>query len=218
MKKYFLLPHRFNAIGWVLIGVALLVTILDFADALPAFSSKVFSVVPDFSFGNEGFIVTNDSWYDEIEMVAGYLGLYFVAMSALKEEDELTLLLRLRSLMWAFTANAALLRLSMALRHDVSGNADLPAVHSPLPLGDPQDEGRNTQRKGGMAMKNNIRVERAIHRITQQQLAEEIGVSRQTINAIESERYTPSTLLALKLSKVFGKPVNDLFQLEDSDL
>ena len=67
-------------------------------------------------------------------------------------------------------------------------------------------------------MKNNIRVKRAIHRITQQQLAEEIGVSRQTINAIESERYTPSTLLALKLSKVFGKPVNDLFQLEDSDL
>ena len=66
-------------------------------------------------------------------------------------------------------------------------------------------------------MKNNIRVERARHRITQQQLAEEIGVSRQTINAIESERYTPSTLLALKLSKVFGKPVNDLFQLEDSD-
>ena len=67
-------------------------------------------------------------------------------------------------------------------------------------------------------MKNNIRVERAIHRITQQQLAEKIGVSRQTINAIESERYTPSTLLALKLSKAFGKPVNDLFQLEDSDL
>ena len=108
MKKYFLLPHRFNAIGWVLIGVALLVTMLDCADALPAFSSKVFSVVPDFSFGNKGFIVTNDSWYDEIEMVAGYLGLYFVAMSALKEEDELTLLLRLRSLMWAFTANALL--------------------------------------------------------------------------------------------------------------
>ena len=67
-------------------------------------------------------------------------------------------------------------------------------------------------------MKNNIRVERAIHRITQQQLAAEIGVSRQTINAIASERHTPSTLLALKLSKVFGKPVNDLFQLEDSDL
>ena len=66
-------------------------------------------------------------------------------------------------------------------------------------------------------MKNNIRVERAIRRITQQQLAEEVGVSRQTINAIESAHYTPSTLLALKLSKVFGKSVNDLFQLEDSD-
>ena len=67
-------------------------------------------------------------------------------------------------------------------------------------------------------MKNNLRVERAIHRITQQQVAEAIGVSRQTIKAIEAERYTPSTHLALKLSKVFGKPVNDLFQLEDSDL
>lgn len=66
-------------------------------------------------------------------------------------------------------------------------------------------------------MKNNIRVERAIHRITQQQLAEEIGVSRQTINAIESERYTPSTLLALKLSRVFGKTVNEMFLLEDDD-
>ena len=67
-------------------------------------------------------------------------------------------------------------------------------------------------------MKNNIRVERAIHRITQQQLAEEIGVSRQTINAIESERYTPSTLLALKLSKVFGKPFNVLCQPASSAL
>lgn len=66
-------------------------------------------------------------------------------------------------------------------------------------------------------MKNTIRVERAIHSLTQQQLAEAIGVSRQTINAIETCRYTPSTLLALKLSKVFGKPVNDLFLLEEDD-
>ncbi|WP_019207355.1 helix-turn-helix transcriptional regulator [Phocaeicola abscessus] len=66
-------------------------------------------------------------------------------------------------------------------------------------------------------MKNNIRVERAIKRITQQQLAERIGVSRQTINAIESGKYIPSTLLALKMSKVFEKPVDDIFLLEESD-
>ena len=69
-----------------------------------------------------------------------------------------------------------------------------------------------------MAKNLRLKAARAERDMTQQALAEAAGVSRQTINAIESERYTPSTLLALKLSKVFGKPVNDLFQLEDSDL
>ena len=66
-------------------------------------------------------------------------------------------------------------------------------------------------------MKNNIRVERAILRITQQQLAEMIGVSRQTINAIEAEKYVPSTVLALKIAKVCNKKVEDIFYLEDED-
>jgi len=66
-------------------------------------------------------------------------------------------------------------------------------------------------------MKNNIRVERAILRITQQQLAEMIGVSRQTINAIETEKYVPSTVLALKIAKVCNKRVDDIFFLEDTD-
>jgi putative transcriptional regulator len=66
-------------------------------------------------------------------------------------------------------------------------------------------------------MKNLIRVERAVKNITQAALAERIGVSRQTINSIESNRYVPSTLLALKIAQVFGKSVDELFQLEDSD-
>ena len=66
-------------------------------------------------------------------------------------------------------------------------------------------------------MKNNIRVERAILKITQQQLAEMIGVSRQTINAIEAEKYVPSTVLALKIAKVCNKKVEDIFYLEDDD-
>ncbi len=66
-------------------------------------------------------------------------------------------------------------------------------------------------------MKNSIRVERAVKNITQADLAELIGVSRQTINTIESNRYVPSTVLALKIARVFGKPVEEIFNLEDTD-
>ena len=66
-------------------------------------------------------------------------------------------------------------------------------------------------------MKNSIRVERAIKRMTQAQLAELIGVSRQTIVAIESEMYVPSTVLSLKIARVFDKRVDDIFELEEGD-
>ena len=52
-------------------------------------------------------------------------------------------------------------------------------------------------------MKNSIRVARAEVRMTQQQLADAVGVSRQTVNAIESGKFIPSTLLALKLARLF---------------
>ncbi len=66
-------------------------------------------------------------------------------------------------------------------------------------------------------MENTIKVERAILSITQDDLAKKIGVSRQTINSIEANRYVPSTVLALKLSKVFNKPVNEFFRLSEGD-
>lgn len=66
-------------------------------------------------------------------------------------------------------------------------------------------------------MKNTIRIERAVLDITQQQLAEKIGVSRQTINAIESNKYVPSTVLALKMARLFKKKVDDIFMLEERD-
>lgn len=66
-------------------------------------------------------------------------------------------------------------------------------------------------------MKNNIRVERAIKNITQAELADLIGVSRQTINTIESNRYVPSTVLALKIARVFDKPVEQIFMLSEED-
>jgi putative transcriptional regulator len=66
-------------------------------------------------------------------------------------------------------------------------------------------------------MKNTIRVERAIKDITQQDLAVAVGVSRQTINSIEAARYVPSTVLALKIARYFGKSVDDIFMLEEGD-
>jgi putative transcriptional regulator len=67
-------------------------------------------------------------------------------------------------------------------------------------------------------MKNNLHVERAIKKVTQAELADRVGVSRQTINSIESNKYIPSTLLALKIARVFGKSVEEIFQLEKKDL
>lgn len=66
-------------------------------------------------------------------------------------------------------------------------------------------------------MKNNIKVERAIKNVTQEDLAKIIGVSRQAINSIEAGKFVPSTVLALKLSQFFEKPVNQIFQLEAGD-
>ncbi|ETN95705.1 putative transcriptional regulator [Zhouia amylolytica] len=66
-------------------------------------------------------------------------------------------------------------------------------------------------------MKNNLKVHRAIKDITQAELAEEINVSRQTINAMEKGKYVPSTVLALKLARFFEKPVEELFILEEED-
>lgn len=66
-------------------------------------------------------------------------------------------------------------------------------------------------------MKNTIKVERAKQNMTQQDLAEKIGVSRQTINSIESQKYIPSTVLALKIAKIFNTKVEEIFELEEDD-
>jgi putative transcriptional regulator len=66
-------------------------------------------------------------------------------------------------------------------------------------------------------MQNTIKVERAILDITQEELAQQIGVSRQTINSIEKNRYVPSTILALRISALFKKTVNEIFVLEKAD-
>jgi len=61
-------------------------------------------------------------------------------------------------------------------------------------------------------MKNGVRDLRAQLNLTQAELAEKLGVSRQTVNAIETEKYDPSLPLAFKIAKVFRKPVEQIFK------
>ena len=66
-------------------------------------------------------------------------------------------------------------------------------------------------------MKNRVKQYRQLQEQTQQDLAEHIGVSRQTIHAIESGKYVPSTVLALKMAQLFQCEVSDLFELEGNE-
>ncbi|QJP34797.1 helix-turn-helix transcriptional regulator [Nonlabens sp. Ci31] len=66
-------------------------------------------------------------------------------------------------------------------------------------------------------MKNKLKVLRAMNDLTQQDLADKIQVSRQTINTIEKGKYVPSTLLALKMASVFQVNVLEIFEIEESD-
>ncbi|MCK5575066.1 MAG: helix-turn-helix transcriptional regulator [Sphingomonadales bacterium] len=65
-------------------------------------------------------------------------------------------------------------------------------------------------------LSNRIRVHRAEHRISQQELADAIGVTRKTISTIEVGRFVPSTIIALKIARHFDVPVEDVFSLNDS--
>ena len=64
-------------------------------------------------------------------------------------------------------------------------------------------------------LRNHLKVERARRNLTQEQLAELAGVTRKTINTVETGRFVPSTVLALKLAKVLDVHVEDLFELEE---
>ncbi|PYF68895.1 helix-turn-helix transcriptional regulator [Pedobacter nutrimenti] len=66
-------------------------------------------------------------------------------------------------------------------------------------------------------MKNSIKVQRAIKNLTQAELASLMQVSRQTINSMELGKYVPSTILTLKLARIFEKPVEEIFELEEGD-
>ena len=63
-------------------------------------------------------------------------------------------------------------------------------------------------------MRNDLRLLRTTRELSQQQLAEAVDVSRQTINSIEKERYTPSLPLAIALARYFDKAVEEVFHVD----
>ena len=69
-----------------------------------------------------------------------------------------------------------------------------------------------------MKLINHIKQHRARLNLTQQDLAEIIGVRRQTILAVEKDKYVPSTLLAFQIAKALDMPVTELFQMIDSEI
>lgn len=67
-------------------------------------------------------------------------------------------------------------------------------------------------------MRNKIKVFRAMHDLTQEHLAQVIGVNRQTILAIEKGKYVPSLDLAFRIARYFGVPIEDVFMYEDEEV
>jgi putative transcriptional regulator len=66
-------------------------------------------------------------------------------------------------------------------------------------------------------MKNNIRIFRAIHNLTQEELAQRISVTRKTVNSIEGGKYNPSIDVAYKMAKLFNVTIEELFCFEDEE-
>ena len=70
-------------------------------------------------------------------------------------------------------------------------------------------------RKAGLRVRNRVKLARVERKYTQQQLADRIGVTRQTIGLIEAERYNPTIILCLRLAQALDKSLTDLFWMEE---
>ena len=212
MKTTLLLPNGFKKIGWAIF--------------VPAFLLGC-----SICFFGENF----DRWLfretvmNNIAIIGTVVGALFIGFSREKIEDEMIQHIRLNALMAAMWINYLLLIVVSLSIYNINyltvmacGMATplvifLLVYHFNLYKLNRNLHHEKTNKTKNKTMKNYIRVQRAVVRLTQQQLAEQVGVSRQTINAIESSKFIPSTLLALKIARTFRQPVEAIFQLEEED-
>ena len=103
MKFNYLFPEVYKKIGWGMFVVFAVLNVLWMTDTIGAwFPCKVISIVPSSTFGDSSFVVQNNGWEDEICMVGMILSLLFISFARLKDEDEYTINLRMKSMAWAF--------------------------------------------------------------------------------------------------------------------
>lgn len=102
MKFNYLFPEVYKKIGWGMFVVFAVLNVLWMTDTIgPWFPCKVISIVPSSTFGDSSFVVQNNGWEDEICMVGMILSLLFISFARLKDEDEYTINLRMKSMAWA---------------------------------------------------------------------------------------------------------------------
>ena len=189
--KNILFPKGFRTIGWLLFIPATIMGILIYMNLC--------------SLSGIAETVVNDA-----VIIGIALGAVFIVCSKEVNEDEMTRSIRLAALLNSLYIYVILLITSTLLINGIAFMefAIINLVLLPMIY---------TATTKYATMKNRSKVERAEKDITQQQLAEAVGVSRQTIVAIEKNRFLPSTPLALKIARYFSKPVESIFILEDND-
>ena len=220
MKKDFLFPHAWRVPGWILtalFGAAGLAWSIDF----------VVWYTPDGKMQQVSDLL--GGWIDEVIVIGLMAGLLLVAFSRERDEDEYTTRLRASSLVWAVLADSLFVLLATCFLYEFAYLYAFSAartVHRQI-----QDSGMAGETGGPedrylmfkaverelKEMKNSIKVQRAMHDMTQQELADRVGVSRQTINAVELGKYVPSAVLAMKVAAAFGRRVEEVFTLEEED-
>eukprot|EP01132_Coremiostelium_polycephalum_P016042 gene16042-19322_t len=125
---------------------------------------------------------------NETALAGTVIGLLMICFAREPKEDEYISLIRLRCWQWSVLASYIVL---LVLNFSLYGMSS--------------------------KMKNSIKVQRAIKNLTQAELANLMQVSRQTVNSMELGKYVPSTILTLKLARIFEKPVEEIFELEEGD-
>lgn len=222
MKTRYLFPHSCKKWGWILFFIGLSLGVfarINNFETDQYLVTKVWALINDSLLSKTYFQWIENGLLDEIIIALIGIGGILIGFSKIKEEDEYSFQLRTESLIWSFYINFALLLISTFLIYGIAYfEIMIYQLFSMLHiLYSTAFTMYCILLINQSNMKNSLKVQRAIKNITQADLAEAIGVSRQTINAMEKGKYVPSTVLALKLAQYFNQPVEAIFQLNDND-
>eukprot|EP01133_Synstelium_polycarpum_P009352 gene9352-10958_t len=168
---------------------------LYFEFNIPGFVLPISTEGREHVFDDNAFNLTN-----ETALAGTVIGLLMICFAREPKEDEYISLIRLRCWQWSVLASYIVL---LVLNFSLYGMVFFAGMIYNL----------FTSSK----MKNSIKVQRAIKNLTQAELANLMQVSRQTVNSMELGKYVPSTILTLKLARIFEKPVEEIFELEEGD-